>query len=311
MKKIVLGLCLVFVMACGDDKAKLVEDAPIITNEFKDDKGQIISLDAPPQRLISLAPSITELIFAMGGQKKLIARSSACNYPKEVEALPAITTYPNVDIEGLVAQKPDLVLVTDEIFSPDVLASLQNQGLKIYTQSYHNLAAIDRNIRVTGKLLGVEKQANHIADSLQTIEKKVWEETQKVVKYRTLILVGDEPFVAVGGTGYLNELIIKAGGENIFANKKEPYTQTSLEEILKLYPEYILLPTDDPQMYSKLTMKYPMLWDTPAAAQKHVFQVPADLYFRPGIRTTQALLQTTNILHSQFTQDKFLQNAEK
>jgi iron complex transport system substrate-binding protein len=282
---LVLLTILLCLSACSDEKKKLVEDAPIISTHFTDDKGTQINLNSLPEKVISLAPNITEMIYA--------------------SSLPAITTYPNLDTEGLVAQKPDMVLVTDEIFSPDVTAHLQAQGLSVYTQSYKTLADIYRNIRQTGTLLDVETQANRIADSLENIEKKVWAETQKVVKYRTIILVSENPFIVVGGTGYLNELITKSGGENVYKDKKEPYTQTTLEEIVLSAPEYILLPTDDPQMYSKLTMKYPMLWNTPAADQKHVFQVPADVFFRPGVRTIAALLQTTNILHSQFTQDKF------
>lgn len=302
---LVLFPILLLLSACSDDKKKLVEDAPIITTHFTDDQGTQLNLNTLPEKVISLAPNITEMIYAIGGQKKLIARSSACDFPTEASSLPAITTYPNLDTEGLIAQKPDMVLVTDEIFSPDVRAHLQAQGLQVYTQSYKSLADIYRNIRQTGKLLDVETQANRVADSLENIEKKVWAETQKVVKYRTIILVSEDPFIVVGGTGYLNELITKSGGENVFKDKKEPYAQTTLEEIVLSGPEYILLPTDDPQMYSKLTMKYPMLWNTPAADQKHVFQVPADVFFRPGVRTISALLQTTNILHSQFTQDKF------
>lgn len=295
-----------FLFGCGDKTQKWVEDAPTITTRFQDDRGKELTFAKLPKRVVSLAPNITEMVYALGVSHKLVARSAACDAPAACDSLPAIVTYPQIDMEALVAMKPDLVLLTDEIFSPEIIASLEEKGLMLYVQKYQKLSDIYKHIRGLGKLLDAEKIANHKADSLEQIEKRVWEATRNSVKYNTMILVSDDPLMGAGGIGYLDELIEKAGGKNIFRNHKKAYTQTNIEELLYLQPEYIIIPTNRQQTYAELMEKYPMLWNTIAARNKHVFQLEENMFYRPGIPTTQALLQLTNILHSQFTPEQFL-----
>ncbi|MBX7241086.1 MAG: helical backbone metal receptor [Bacteroidia bacterium] len=294
-----------FLFACNGDKKELVKNAPPVTNQWKDDTGKEIKLDHAVQKAVSLAPSVTEMIFAIGGEKKLIARSQACNYPEKANALPVITTFPALDVEKLKSLNPDIVITTNEIFSPDAIALLEKQNIKVYQQSYSNMKDIYRCMKETGKLLDCEANAIKAADSLENIEKKVWSMTQNLAKYRTMILVSDEPLKVIGGTGYLNELIVKSGGTNIFKDKNDPYPTTTVEEIMSLQPEYIIIPTNDTEAYTKLIMKYPPLYNTVADMQKHIFITDPDVYYRPGPRTTMALLDLTHILHSQLTPDKF------
>lgn len=297
-----LGFC---VAGCGNSKSKLVDDAPLISKDLTDDTGRKIHLDKAPERVISLAPSITEIVCAVGAQSKLVARSQACDYPKSVDSLAFIPVYPSLDVEKLQSMKADIILTTDEIFSRDAIATLEAKGLPVYLQSYKQLSDVFRGIRNIGKLVECEPKANHLADSLEKIVRVVTDSTQNTAKYRTMILVGDEPLKVIGGTGYLNELIEKAGGLNIFAEKKEAYPSTTVEEILLLQPEYLIIPAKDQEAYTQLIIKYPPLHNTLADLQHHVFLVDPDLFFRPGPRSVEALLTLTNILHSNLTPDKF------
>jgi iron complex transport system substrate-binding protein len=305
MKYTTLLLLALFAFACGENKKDLIDNAPLIAADYTDDTGRKVHLPHRVETVASIAPSITEMVFAIGGQKKLIARSQACDYPEAVDSIPKVMTYPNLDVEKLVSMKPDLVLTTDEIFTPDGIAALEAKGLKIYLQSYKTMGDVYRCMRDLGKILECEKQANLVADSLQNIEKQVEKETKDLAKYHTMILVSDEPLKVIGGTGYLNELIEKAGGLNIFKDKKEGYPTTTVEEIMMRQPEYLIIPSEDPEIYTKLLMLYPYLHNTPADIQHHIFIVEPDVFYRPGPRTTEALLILTNILHSSLTPDKF------
>lgn len=300
-----LLLLALLAFACGKNKKELIENAPLIRADYTDDTGRKVHLPNRAETVVSIAPSITEMIFAIGGQKKLIARSQACDYPKGVDSIPKVMTYPSLDVEKLVSIKPDLVLTTDEIFTPDGIAALEAKGLNIYLQSYKNMSDVYRCMRDLGKILDCETQANKVADSLQNIATQVEKETKDLAKYHTMILVSDEPLKVIGGTGYLNELIEKAGGLNIFKDKKEGYPTTTAEEIMMRKPEYIIIPSDDPEVYTKFLMLYPYLHNTPADIQHHIFIVSPDVFYRPGPRTTEALLTLTNILHSSLTPDKF------
>jgi len=300
-------MSLLLIMACGDQgRRRLVAEAPLISQPLTDDTGRQLQLDEPPARIVSLAPSITEMVFAIGAEDKLVARSQACSYPPEVKAYPEVTTFPQLDLEQLQATEADLVLTTDEIFTPEDLAHLERTGLQIYLQSYRGLPDVYRGIRDLGKLLDREAAANALADSLARLEARITDSTRGQVHYRTMVLVSNDPLKVVGGGSYINELIEKAGGLNIYAEKEEAYPVTTVEEILSLQPEYIIIPSKQTGIYADLLVQYPPLYNTPADVAKQVHVMDPDLLYRPGPRMLRGLLELTHILHSPLTPDRFL-----
>jgi iron complex transport system substrate-binding protein len=292
--------------SCSNPKKKLVEQAPLISAKFTDDTGREIHLHSAPRKVVSIAPNITETIFAIGAQDLLAARSQACDYPPEAFAVPEITTFPSLDREELLATAADLILTTDEIFSPDDIAQLEKLGIPVYLQRYRTLADVYHGIRSLGEMLDRSAAANTLADSLANLEKKITQVTDNQVHYGTLILISPDPLVVAGGGGFLNELIIKAGGRNVFEKVEAPYHTTTVEEILSLGPEYLILPFKDPQIYSEILIRYPYLQNTPADINKQVFLADPDIFYRPGPRTIEALLELTHILHSQLNPQQFL-----
>jgi len=298
----IFSIFCLFLLSCGNSNQKLVEQAPLISKTYKDDLGNKIVLPAIPTKVISLAPSITEMIFAIGAEDKLVGRSQACDYPITAAKIQEIKTFPEVDVEQILAQKPDLLFITDEIFSRDQIAMLQNKGLNVYAQSYRNLSDIYRNIRIMGKILEKEKEANHLADSLEDLEKKIVTLTKEEAKYKTMILISEDPLVVIGGTGYLNEMITKAGGVNVFTNRKEAYPHTTQEEILQMQPECIIIPSNDPKIYEKLLLMYPLLSTTPADIDHRIYiESKPDIFYRPSPRAIEGLIEMTNVLHSHLT----------
>ncbi|MEZ4826650.1 MAG: helical backbone metal receptor [Bacteroidia bacterium] len=294
------------IWGCGTaERKKLVENAPLISQTYTDDTGRAVRLSDRPQKVVSIAPNITEIIFAVGGQDKLAARSQACDFPSEVTSFPEIITFPELDIEGLKAINPDLIITTDEIFTPSQVLQLEKLDLPIFLQSYKTLSDVYRGIRETGQLLGHAETGNYVADSLQLIEKRITDSTQNQIKYGTMILISADPLKVVGGNGFLNELITRAGGRNIFGDKKEAYYTTTPEEILKLQPEFIIIPSERQQAYTELLITYPALYNTPADVLKQVHIVDPDLFYRPGPRMIEGLLTLTHILHTQLNPQKF------
>jgi len=296
-------------MACGEDQSrrKLVEQAPRIAQTYVDQTDREIALPKRPDRVISLAPSITEIVFAIGAQPKLVARTTACDYPAEVAKVPAVEVYPNLDLEQLKAQQPELLLATDEIFSPDDLQMMERLGLPIYLQHFDSLADVYEGIRDLGQLLEVGARANEIADSLQALEQRIRDSTDHQVKYRTMILISNDPLMVAGGGGYLNRLIEAAGGVNAFAQVEQAYFNTTVEQILKMQPEVLIIPSRRPNVYAELLNQYPPLYNTPADVNKQVHIIDPDLIYRPGPRLLQGLLEMTNMLHAKLTPPIFLE----
>ena len=299
-------LMAIFLAACQSPNQKLIAEAPLISESYEDGTGRKIKLPSLPEKIISIAPNITEIVFGIGGEDKLVARSQACDYPEDTEFWPAVTTYPSLDMEEVLSHKPDMLLTTDEIFSEDAIAMMEEAGVPVYVQQYKNLNDIYEGIRQMGIVFQKDSVANALADSLQELEKKVSEATANEIKYGTMILISNDPLIVAGGSGFLNTLIEKAGGKNVFGEIGKSYHTTTVEEILSLQPEYLILPSKDDQIYADILVQYPYLQNTPADINKHVFIVNPDEYYRPGPRTLDALLELTHILHSQLNPSVFL-----
>jgi len=292
--------------ACGNSKKKLVDSAPLISKTYKDSKGRTLKLPKEPARIISLAPNITESLFAIGGTEKLVGRSQACDYPEAAKQIPVVITYPSLDIEQLWSMVPELVLATDEIYGPDAIATLEQRGVPVFVQTYKTFEEIYKGIETLGMIVSKEERAKIVVDSLKLLAKNIQKASEPMPKYRTVIIVAEEPLKVIGGEGYMHEMIEKAGGSNIFADKKEAYPTISIEELLEKQPEYIILPTDDINAYPRLIAAYPYLQTVPADVNHQVFSVSPDEFYRPGPRTMEGLMHLTTILHTQLTRDSLL-----
>ncbi|TAE56617.1 MAG: hypothetical protein EAZ89_04535, partial [Bacteroidetes bacterium] len=118
------------------------------------------------------------------------------------------------------------------------------------------------------------------------------------IRYGTLIVISNDPLKVVGGGSYMDELIRKAGGRNVFGDLKEAYPTTTVEEILSRQPEILIIPTPREQDYAQLIGMYPALDNTPAAASKQVYIIHPDLLYRPGPRMIQGLIELTHLIHN-------------
>ncbi len=307
MQRYAVLLILGFVSFWGCDQQKrrqLVESAPSIAQNITDDAGRNIQLPNKPKRIVSLAPNITETLFAIGAADKLVARSQACDYPPEALDIAEVQTFPQLDLEQIQQTQADLLITTDEIFTPEDISQLSRIGLPTYLLHYGGIGDVFRSIRQLGQLLDQQHQADQLADSLQTITKQVADSTQNLIHYGTVILISDDPLLVAGGGGYLDSLIYLAGGKNLFHRKEEAYYRTTVEELLSVKPEYLIIPSKDDQIYGRLISTYPALYYTPADKEKRVHIIDPDLLYRPGPRLVEGLLDLTQILHARLTRQQ-------
>ena len=308
MKIVSLLFIILLGFGCGDNpRKKLVKDAPLISKSYTDGLGRTIQLDKAPERIVSIAPNITEIIYAIGAADKLIAGSEACDYPAATDTLPRLISYPSLDLEQLQYLNPDLILTTDEIFSRDQIERIEALGTPVFVQSYQSLDDVFDNMRGLGEVLGKKEQAVHVADSLEALVARIAAETENQAKFGTLIFISDNPLKVVGGKGVLHNLIGLAGGENPMRKIDEPYPEVTPEAILQAKPEVIIFPSNDDQIYANLITEYPWLSNTPADMKKRIFIMDPDLLYRPGPRMVTGLLQLTQSLHSGLTADKFIE----
>jgi len=285
---------------CKHRYEELIDNAPLVSVTAKDGNGAAIRFEVPPKRVVSLDPTVTEIIYAIGADPKLVAVSESSVYPAPAEQQPKVALFPQLDYQTLVDYKPQCVFYTHlEVANTDVLENQLSQlGAQPFFLRFDNLADITQSIRTLGTILAARGPANYLADSIDVVVKRFRNATAKDARYNVAIIQSLEPLRVVAGQHFLNDALQAAGGQNVFADVKAPYYQTNFDTLQARAPEYliILLPYFDLQ---KEAQKNPALMYVKAVELKQIYQTNAlDIYFRPGVQVLNILAEMTSILHS-------------
>jgi cobalamin transport system substrate-binding protein len=267
-----------------------------------DDSGTSTTFDAPPHRVVSLNPGLTEITFALGHGDALLAVDSFSDYPEEAKAIqPRLTTYPNPSIETLVALKPDVVLSLAE--SDDTLAQIRSQGIPVLKFLPRDYDATAELIRKLSRLYGSPDAGEAVATDMLTRRDAVVAAVADAPRPRVLEELDasepDKPFVA-GPNGFYGQLIDLAGGANIFGDLPGDVGQVGAESIVARDPEIIVL-TDADLPFNPQTPEMVAArpgWNTTTAVRNHaIYSVDAALYSTPGPRLAQGLEDLARLLH--------------
>lgn len=261
---------------------------------------------AGPARVVSTAPSFTEMMFALGAGNRVVAVSTYCHYPPEVDKLPRVGSYLQPNIEAIARLQPDLALVHAE--QRDALVQLA--GLKVPTLALRNTTLEETLQSATqiGNAIGMVREGamfeRELRAKLAAIEKK------NAGKARTLLfIVGRTPgrldgMIAVGSGSFLNDVIRIAGGRNVLFDSKVAYPRISLETIIRLDPD-VIVDMGDMAVTVGVTEEHKRsvlkLWEAQKAVravrQKKVFAVAADIFVVPGPRVTEAAEAFATMMH--------------
>ncbi len=275
-----LLLVLLVGMACGSSSSE--EPLPTVT----DNLGRTVSFDRPPNRVVSLAPNLTEIVYAAGAGSSLAAVTSSGDYPPAVDTLPRVSALP-VDFEAVSAQEPDLVLATDQINAPKDAGTFEALGLPVYFFSFASLDDILESIRTTGHLLGTERAATDSAAALQREIEALRSHTKSIPpeqRPRVLVLVGDDTLYSFGQGSYVHTLVELAGGKSITTDIETQAPTLSDEYVLTEKPDVIVGLWGSDYDPSRLLELHPS-WDVvPAIQNDRVYSLPAALIARPGPR---------------------------
>lgn len=266
------------------------------------------ALAAPPQRIVSTAPSITELLYALGLGDRVVGVTRFCRYPPEAQSKPKIGDYINPNLEMIASLKPDLVIVqTNPVRLAARLAALHLHTLEI---DQHSIAALYQSIRVVGDAADVPARATQLIDSIRAPLDEIRARATRPKPVRAMFVIGRSPnrldgLVVVGKTSYLSEVIELAGGENVFRDAVAAYPQVSLEEVIARNPEVIIDMgdmSDTVNVTEEHKRSVVALWQQrmavlSAVKQHRVFAVASDEYVTPGPRVVDAARQIFEMLH--------------
>jgi iron complex transport system substrate-binding protein len=261
--------------------------------EFTDDLGHKIILPQTVSRVISLAPSLTEMVFAVDGGDKLVGDTTFCNYPPEAQKVQKVGDTISPNLEAIIALKPDVVLVTTASQIETFTRRLEEQHIPVFVTNPKDLEGVYQSIETIGKILGKEVKAQELVAGLEKRVAEVENKTAQGTPYRVFVQISQEPLYAAGGTSFITDLIERAGGFSVTANIKDAYPRLSKETALALQPDVIIISTGDGNMKQN-----DVFADSPAVKNKKVFQIDGDLLSRPGPRSVDALEQIAQKLHS-------------
>jgi iron complex transport system substrate-binding protein len=262
-----------------------------------DDAKRSVKFDKAPAKIVSLAPSNTELAYTLGLGDKVVAVDDNSNYPPDVSAKPKVGGFTGINLEKIVSLSPDMVLVAG-ITSKDAITSLEQQKLTVVVLNPANLAGIVTNLQLLGQIENVPDKA---AAAVAAFQNKLAEVSAKVstVSARQRVFYELDPTLFTVGPGsFIDEIISKAGGQNIVTDTSNPYPQLNQEAVVSKDPQVILVGddtggTDTPELISARPG-----WQVISAVKnKRVFAVSADLVNRPGPRAPLGVEAVAKLLY--------------
>lgn len=289
-KFFVLFLLSLFFSSCSKKEEKISQTNSKFT--IKDDLGIEVSFDALPQRIISMAPNITEGIYAIGADKNLVGVTEFCDYPPEAKQKTKIGGYDNVNFEMVASLKPDITLLTVESTSRPNYQALQNLGIKLFVINAKNIDGVAAMLKNLGKITGREKEADVLANNLIRQRDSIRTVAQTNAKSRCLVIIGTNPIMTASKTSFINELMELSGLQNIYAESSVDYPTISYEDITVKSPSSILLPYDTTKT-DKLKIEEEelakSLSSTEAIKKNNFIIVDNNVVFRPGPRVIDAV----------------------
>ncbi|WP_319578773.1 cobalamin-binding protein [uncultured Methanospirillum sp.] len=287
----ILALCLILSIIFGTVPV-LSEPGTPIGNEYPrtvlDDQHVLVTLLSPPQRIISLAPSDTEMLFALGLDERIVGDTDYCNYPSEAAQKEKIGGFSTVSLEKVLALNPDLVVAADGN-TPETIDRIRSMGIPVYYADAKSLSDVQKTLKNLGDLTGVSKQAEQLNKNLTAIADTVHQEGENLSHHPTVAhVIWNNPIYVSGSGTFQDELIHLAGGVTAFGDA-EGHHIVSVEEFVTSNPDILLINTgsgmgSEGGDLSSYFRSEPRLANLKAVKENHIITVNTDVADRAGPR---------------------------
>ncbi len=265
-----------------------------------DPTGRALEVPADPRRVVALAPSITEIVFALGQQARLQGVSRFSDFPAAAEKLPKVGSYVHLDVERIVALQPDLCIGIKDGNPLVVVEQLEKLGIAVFAVNPVDLETAMQSIDAIGELLNASAAAQSIVSDMRGRIRKVAEATARVAhKPRVFVQIGVSPIVSVGDGTFINQLITTAGGTNVAAGPN-PYPRFSVEQVIAQAPDVLVISSMARATVFEEVKAQWMQWPAiPAVRNQAVFIAPTNIFDRPTPRLVEGLEQMARYIHPQ------------
>jgi iron complex transport system substrate-binding protein len=287
---LVFGLVMVLhTAACQTAEISSVETA---TREVRDDLGRKVVVSEKIDRAVSLAPNLTEMIFAIGAGDRLVGVTTYCDYPAEATTKEKVGDTQTPNVERIIALRPQIVFVSTASQLEAFSRTLEEQGIAVYVTNPTTLEHVFKNLRQFGELFGRRDAAEELVTSLSARANAVRRKNrERQAKVRVFIQISNEPLFTIGKDSFLTELLEQAGGTSVTKDVPTGYPKLSKETAAALDPEVIILSDSDDNREANAVFK-----DSKAVKTGRVHRINADIISRPGPRLVDALEEISRML---------------
>jgi iron complex transport system substrate-binding protein len=286
-----------FALSCSSSReAGAPSSSTATTREVTDDAGNRVRVPLSPQRIVTLAPNLTEIVYGLGAGDKLVGNTTYCDYPAEAKRVAKVGDTLQPNIERIIALKPELILVSTASQLETFTKQLNERGIAVFVTDPHDLEGVLRSIKAIGDLLGrndeAEKLVKALSDRAAAVEDAVRDRARVSVFYQ----VSPQPLWTAGRKSWITDLIRRAGGRSVTAEVEGEWMRYSDEAAMASHPEAIIMATSDSMNGEEMRVA-PALEKSPAALKKRVYGINGDYLSRPGPRLVEGLEQIARALH--------------
>ncbi|NLL41833.1 MAG: ABC transporter substrate-binding protein [Firmicutes bacterium] len=248
-------------------------------------------VQAAPERIVSLAPSITENLFALGAGERVVGVTSWCDYPEQARQKTVIGDAMNLNIELLLSLEPDLV-IGDSTLVASHIETLESLGIPVFVIGPSTVAEVQASLVELGEAVGEKENGQRLAEAMELRLAELAAGVRRTEKTRVFMEIWNEPLMTVGPGSFMHELIVLAGGRNIAEDSPTPWPVYSEELVIERDPEVVILTS-----YNLAEALSRSAWQvTTAMKNGDVYEVNPDLYSRTTPRLLDALAELIDIL---------------
>lgn len=278
-------LAIALLASCGGARDSNYQPPTGVQRQYTDDLGRKVTVPASITRAVSLAPNLTENIFAVGAGDRLVGVTTFCNYPEEAKGIAKVGDTMNPSIETIVALKPEVVFVSTASQIQAFMNILEANGITVYVTDTDSLEAIAESLAKFGELFGTSEQTGKLVANINS-RLAVLAEAGAGDKTSVFVQISKEPLFTIGKQSFLTSALERTGARSVTSNVATAYPKLSKETALSMNPDVIILSDSEDNREPNEVFR-----NSPAVRNKRVISIEADLLSRPGPRLIDALEQ--------------------
>ncbi|MFH1625711.1 MAG: cobalamin-binding protein [Pseudomonadota bacterium] len=276
----------------------LVNVAVAFEATYVDEMGRKVDIPSFPERIVSLAPSITETLYFLNLGERIVGVTEFSDYPDAAKTKPKVGSYINLNIEKIISLRPDLIIGIADGNKKQSIDALERLGYGVYAVNPRYVQDIFDTIKNIGKITGCVESANRLVDELRSRVNYIESRTKGIGKPRVFFQIGINPVVTVGRYTFHNDLIRMAGGLNISGEEQVKYPKYSMETILLKSPDIIIISSMHRGGGFARKKEEWMKWkNIPAVKNGRIYVIDSDLIDHPSPRIIDGLEKLARLIH--------------